>query len=135
MSSLKIKAALETALSQMTPPLPTAWANVAFTPPADSLTPWQRMAVLFAAPDDLEMGRTYHREQGFFQVSLCYPLQVGEGVALARAELIRSVFYRGSAFTSGGVVVIIERTPEIAAGSAEGDRWVIPVKIRFYANI
>ena len=40
MSSVKVKAALETALAAMTPALVTAWPNVAFTPPLDSSTPW-----------------------------------------------------------------------------------------------
>lgn len=135
MSSLKVKTALETALNAMTPPLLTAWPNVAFTPPVGSSTPWQRADVLFAAPEDLEIGDTYHREQGVFLVSLKYPIQAGIGTALARAELLRSVFYRGASFTNGGVIVTIEQTPEISAGFADGDRWVIPVRIRFYANI
>lgn len=135
MSSVKVKAALETALAAMTPALVTAWPNVAFTPPLDSLTPWQRADVLFAAPEDLEIGATYHREQGVFLVTLFYPLQTGSGAAQARAELLRSVFYRGATFTNAGVDVTIEQTPEISAGSADGDRWVIPVRIRFYSNI
>lgn len=135
MSSVKVKTALETALNAMTPQLVTAWPNVAFTPPVDNSIPWQSADVLFAAPDDLEMGATYHREQGTFLVKLNYPVQTGGGVALARAELLRSIFYRGASFTSGGVIVTIEQTPEISASSVDGDRWVIPVKIRFYANI
>jgi len=135
MSSVKVKAALETALAAMTPALVTAWPNVAFTPPLDSSTPWQRADVLFAAPEDLEIGATYHREQGVFLVTLFYPLQTGSAVAQARAELLRSIFYRGASFTNAGVIVTIEQTPEISAGSVDGDRWMIPVKIRFYSNI
>ena len=135
MSSVKVKAALETALAAMVPALATAWPNVAFTPPLNSSTPWQRADVLFAAPEDLEIGSTYHREQGVFLVTLFYPLQTGSGAAQARAELLRSIFYRGATFTNAGVAVTIEQTPEISAGSADGDRWVIPVRIRFYSNI
>ena len=135
MSTVKVKAALETALAAVTPPLATAWPNVAFTPPVGSSTPWQRADVLFAAPEDLEIGDTYHREQGVFLVTLKYPIQAGIGTALARAELLRSVFYRGASFTNSGVTVTIEQTPEISAGYADGDRWVVPVRIRFYANI
>lgn len=135
MSSIKVKAALEIALNAITPALATAWPNVAFKPPTDAAIPWQRADVLFAGPDDLEMGSTYHREQGVFLVSLFYPLQIGNNLALARAELLRSVFFRGASFTIEGVVVTIVQTPEIPAGSVEGDRWVIPVRIRFYANI
>lgn len=135
MSSVKVKAALEIALAAMTPALATAWPNVAFIPPVASSAPWQRADVLFAAPEDLEIGATYHREQGVFLVALFYPLQTGGVAGQTRAELLRSVFYRGATFTNSGVSVTIEQTPEISAGAADGDRWVILVKIRFYANI
>jgi hypothetical protein len=52
-----------------------------------------------------------------------------------RAELIRSTFYRGASFTSGGVTVNIEKTPEIAPGRVEEDRFVIPVKVRIFAHV
>lgn len=131
MSAVKIKAALETALNGMAS-LSTAWENAAFTPVAG--TPYQQVNILFAEPDNVEYGRT-HRELGFMQIKLMYPLQVGSVTAITRAELIRSTFYRGASFTSSGVTVIIDRTPEISAGSVEGDRWAIPVKVRFFANI
>lgn len=135
MSTVKVKAALEMALDAMVPALATAWPNVAFIPPIDSSTPWQRADVLFAAPEDLEIGSTYHREQGVFLVTLSYPLQTGTGAAQTRAELLRGTFFRGATFTNAGVVVTIEQTPEIPAGFADGDRWVVPVKVRFFANI
>lgn len=131
MSAVKIKAALETALNGMTA-LSTAWENAAFIPVAG--TAYQQVNILFAEPDNVEYGRT-HRELGYMQIKLMYPLQVGSVTAITRAELIRSTFYRGASFTASGVTVIVERTPEIGAGSVEGDRWAIPVKIRFFANI
>jgi hypothetical protein len=135
MSLAKVKTALETALAAMTPPLATAWPNVEFKPPVGSSTPWQTASVLTASPDNLETGNVYYREQGVFLVRLHYPLKTGSGAAVARGELLRSVFYRGASFTSDGIIVTIEQTPEIAAGSVEGDRWVVPVRIRFYANV
>lgn len=131
MSAVKIKAALETALSGMTT-LATAWENIEYAPIAG--TPYQQVNILFAEPDNIEYGSN-HRELGYMQVKLMYPLKNGSLTAITRAELIRSTFYRGASFTSSGVTVIIERTPEISAGSVEGDRWAIPVKIRFFANI
>lgn len=131
MSAVKIKAALETALNGMTA-LSTVMENTAFAPVAG--TPYQQVNILFAEPENVEYGRT-HRELGYMQIKLMYPLQAGSVTAITRAELIRSTFYRGASFTASGVTVIIERTPEIGAGSVEGDRWAIPVKIRFFANI
>lgn len=132
MSTISIRAALEVALNAMTPPLSTAWENAAFAPVAG--TPYQAVNVLFVSPDNQVMGRP-HIELGFMQVKLMYPLQVGTAVVAARAELIRQTFYRGASFSSGGVTVVINKTPEISPGSVDGDRWAVPVKVRFFSNI
>jgi hypothetical protein len=132
MSVVSIRAALETALNTMSPPLSTAWENVSFTPTAG--TAYQAVHVLFASPDNREYG-SRHQEVGYMQVSLRYPLQVGTATIAARAELIRTKFKRGSTFASGGYTVLVERTPEVGSGYAEGDRYVINVKIQFRAQV
>ena len=134
MSQVSIRAALETALAAMTPAITTSWENVSFVPPASSV-PYQAAYLLFATPDNPTFGNKYHRENGIFQVSLNYPLQAGDSAARTRAELIRTTFYRGASFASGGVTVTIEKTPEITSGTPDGDRWMVAVKIRFYASI
>lgn len=132
MSVVKIRAALETALNSMTPSLSVAWENVAFTPVAG--TPYQQAAVLFATPENNEFGAR-HRETGYMQVKLMYPLSVGTATSAARAELLRTTFARGNTFTNGGVSVMINKTPTIRPGNVEGDRWAVAVIIDFYANI
>lgn len=132
MSVVAIRAALETALNGMTPALPTAWENAAFSPVAGM--PYQAVHILFAEPDNIEFGSA-HRELGYMQVTLRYPLQTGTAEIAARAELLRNTFYRGATFTSGSVKVVIDRTPEVGSGYVDGDRFVIPVTIRFFANI
>lgn len=129
---VSVRAALETALNSMSPALATAWENVSFTPVPG--TPHQQVHLLCAMPDNSEHGRT-HFEQGYMQVKLMYPLQIGTSTIAARAELIRSTFYRGAAFTSGGVAVRVTHTPEVSPGSVEGDRFAVPVKVRFAAFI
>jgi hypothetical protein len=133
MSRSEVRAALELGLSAIAPALATSWENRAFTVPAPSV-PYQRATVLFAAPDNPEIGGGY-LERGFMQVDHCYPLGAGPGDAEARAELTRAAFPRGASFTSGGVTVLIIRTPEIAPGRPEPDRYVVPVKVRFEAFI
>jgi hypothetical protein len=64
-----------------------------------------------------------------------YPLQTGPAQAEARAELIRATFYRGASFTSGSVTVNIEDVPEVSSGREDGDRWAVPVRIRWRARI
>ncbi len=132
MSNVSARAALQTKLSGMAA-LATAWENVPYTPVVG--TPYQAAYCLFAEPENPTMGDDYHRIQGIFQVSLFYPLSVGTASAEARADLIQSTFKRGTSMTSGSVTVIIEKTPEISPGRVDGDRWHIPVKIRFYAGI
>lgn len=131
MSSLAIRAALETALAAMSPALATAWENTPYTPVAG--TPYQRVYLLMAEPDQPEIGRMT-QERGFLQVSLAYPLGAGPSAAQTRAELIRDTFYRGRSLTASGITVTIEKTPEISPAMIEPDRYVVPVRIRFFSN-
>ncbi len=134
MSQVKIRIALEKALDAITPKLPTAFDNVTFSPPA-ATSPFQQATVLFAEPDNPSFGDSFHREKGIFQITLLYPLKKGTADATARAELLRSIFKRGTTLVEAGVYVTIERTPEISSGKPDGDRWAVPVKIRFFSNI
>lgn len=131
MTLLAVRAALETALGAMSPSIDTAWENTPYTPVQG--TPYQRVYLLAAEPDNPEIG-TMVTERGFMQVTLCYPLGEGPGAATTRAELIRSTFKRGDAFTASGITTQIERTPEIAPAMIEEDRYVLPVRVRFFAH-
>lgn len=133
MSTVSIRKALEIALNAIAPALATAWENAEFVPVTG--TPYQAVNLMFATPENPSFGGNFVRERGIFQVTLQYPIQTGVNAAMARAELIKSVFYRGATFVNSGVYVTIDKTPEIAPGSVDGDRWTLPVKIRFYANI
>jgi len=132
MSIVSVRAALQTKLNGMAA-LATAWENVPYTPVAG--TPYQAAYVLAAEPDNPTLGDGFYREQGIFQVSLFYPLQAGTATAEARAQLIRTTFKRGTSMTSGSVTVIVDKTPEIGQGRVDGDRWHIPVKIRWSAGV
>lgn len=133
MSALTIRALLEAALAAMSPPLATAYENAPYTPVVG--TPYQRVHVLFAQPRALEMSQHLHREQGIMQINLCYPLNTGPAAAATRAELIRTAFPAASDLTSGSVTVTIDGLPEIAPAAVEDDRYVVPVRVRFYAHI
>lgn len=127
-----VRVALETALSSMTPSLETAWENWPFSPASG--VPYQKAHLLRAQPDNAEYGSNY-REQGIFQVTLMYPLQTGPALPEARAAMIRETFARGESFSSGGVVVTIDKTPEVTNGRRDEDRWVVPVKIIWHAHV
>lgn len=133
MSLILVRSALETALAAMSPPLATGWENAPYTPVAG--TPYQLAYLLPAEPDNLEMSGRLYWERGIFHINLFYPLGGGPAAAMARAELIRSTFYRGASFTSGGITVSVWRTPEIAPAMTDADRYQLPVRVRYYAQI
>lgn len=133
MSLLAVRAALETALSGMSPALATSWENARFDPVED--TPYQRVYLVPADPDDAEMSGRLYWEQGFLQVSLMYPLDAGPTPAITRAELIRSTFRRGATFSASGVAVTIRRTPSIFPAMTEENRFMVPVRVPFSAQI
>jgi len=133
MSQLKIRAALETALASIKPAIDTAYQNFPYTPVTGR--EYQAAYLLPAAPDNQSMGDGARQERGIFQVSLMYPAGKGAATAGARAELVQALFRRGASFTKDGVTVQIERTPEIADGREDDDRWHVPIKIRWFCNL
>lgn len=131
MSRRAIRQALETALDAVGG-INTAWENRDFTPVVG--TPYQAAFVLFAAPDNPEIGTAY-TERGFLQVNLQYPVGDGPAAADARAEAIRAAFPRGASFTASGKVVHVSNTPEIGGGRSEDDRYLVPVRVPFHSHI
>jgi hypothetical protein len=129
MSISAIRSTLESALDGMAPALATAWQNAPFTPVVG--TPYQRASLLLAEPDNQEKGASF-QEQGFLQVDLCYPQSVGANTAEARAELLRTTFKRGTSLANG---ILISHTPEVKPAYNDGDRFVVPVRIRFHTYI
>jgi hypothetical protein len=139
MSQNSIRTALATALAAITPELATAWENRPTTKAGVEVgltaDPYQIVNVLFNEPDNMGYGNGPYTEMGIMQVRLMYPEDAGSYTAGARAELIRTTFYRGLSLASGGITTIIERTPTIQGGQVEEGRYAIIVKIRFFANI
>lgn len=133
MSLRKVRAALEKRLGTLSPAIATAYENLGFAP--TSGTPYQKTFLMRGAPDNTIMGDKVFEEVGIFQVSLMYPQNVGAGDAEARAELIRTHFKRGQTLNEDGIRVHITRTPTIPQGRPDGDRWHIPVTIRWHAYI
>lgn len=133
MSQSTIRAALEAALASLTPAIDTAWQNVSYTPVTGR--PYQAAYLLPAEPANHSMGDGSRQERGIFQVSLMYPPGQGTAAVGARADMIAALFKRGASFAKGDLTVQIERTPEIADGREDGDRWMVPVKIRWFCNL
>lgn len=111
---------------------PTQWENDLFKP-TDGVA-YQKVNFVIAEPQNPEMAGTFYIEQGFMQVMLFYPVGTGEGAADIRAQALRDYFKNGLPFTADGINVTINRTPYIAQGATDGNRYAVPVKIRFFAN-
>lgn len=132
MSNVAIRAALQLALDAVVPALSTSWENAQFNPVSG--TPYQKVELLRARPITPTMDK-FRQELGVMQVTLFYPLNAGTGAAEARAELIRNTFEKGNRYANSGVNVTIESSPHIMAGSRDGDRWMVPVRVPYFSNI
>jgi hypothetical protein len=133
MSLVKVRAALEQALATITPAVATAYENVAYSPVAG--VPYQSAYLLPAATSNPTAGDGFYRLQGIFQVNVFYPLMAGNAAAATQAEKIQALFKRGATFTYGGVTVQVITTPTIGSGSMDIERWMIPIKVSWQADI
>ena len=133
MSLLSIKAALEVRLKAISSPLATAWENSPFDAPSGK--PYQAVHFMPTPPENPTMGDSFRRERGIMQVTLYYPQSGGAGTAVSKAVALQEWFPRGSTYVANGITTTIERTPEIGGGRIVGDRFAVPVSIRYYANI
>ncbi|WP_342049877.1 MULTISPECIES: phage tail terminator-like protein [unclassified Cupriavidus] len=131
MSNVAVRRALEQHLDAMTPALSTAWQNVSFTP--DPSAPYQEATLLLGAPENPAYG-AYYREVGVLQVALMYPFGGGTAEPELRAQAIRYWFARGTTVVVDDIEVVVQRTPTIAAGFRDNDRWRVPVSIPFFAS-
>lgn len=132
MSYPDVTAALEVHLASMTPALETAWENVKTSATTE---PFQWVNFLPAEPENPTLGSDFYRERGIMQVTLSYPQLGGAGDVRARAEAIREWFPRGASFASGSVTVHIDRTPSIGTARPVDGRFLLPVSIRYRADI
>jgi len=126
-----VRKALEVKLAAMSPALATQWENTKYTPTEG--TAYQKVDFLSAEPFNPEIGGSI-QDNGYMQVSLFYPIGTGAALAQARAQAIREFFPKGLNLTADGVNVLITRTPYIAQGASDGNRYAVNVKIRFFAN-
>lgn len=133
MSIKSIRAGLEKHLAALSPVVSIAYENVDFSPVTG--TPYQEVTLLPAQPDNSSAGQHHYIETGLLQVMLCYPLNGGSGNALARAELTRDHFKRGTTIIEDGIKIIINRTPQISPAMNENQRYKVPISIYYQADI
>jgi hypothetical protein len=99
--------------------------------------PYQRVALLPAKPLNQTIGSSNNiaQERGLFQIDLYYPLNKGPGDADAQAALIAARFKRGLSVTANQVTTIVDQTPEVRPGRREEDRWVVSIRVSYFANV
>jgi hypothetical protein len=111
----------------------TAYQNAAFQ--SATGVPYQLIHMTTFKPDEPTQGGGFYREHGVFQVTLVYPVGIGVGAIMARAELIRSFFKKGTTLISSGIKTVIPDTPEFGYLQGASDEISFPVKIGFMADI
>jgi hypothetical protein len=128
---LLIRAALEQQLATVVPAIDTVFENTQFSPVLGM--PYQAVFHLLAQPDAPTIDSA-HRQQGYMQVSLFYPLAEGVGAALERATLIANAFRKGAELIQGTTKVTINNTTSIGTGSRIDDTWFVPVRVFWHSN-
>lgn len=122
-----INAALEKRLGTLSPAMATAFENEPFEPTPG--TPYQRVNLLPNTPIDHALTLDVLELRGLFQITVCYPLDAGRGPAQARAQAIADHFAPALDLTETGWRISITKTPRIAQGMSDGDRWAVPVTV------
>lgn len=133
MAIAEIKKALERRLNALTPTVQTAFEGVSFKPTPGTM--YQRAQLRIDDPDDPVLGKGYYRERVQFQVFVVDETNKGTGNAIARAELIREAFKKGTSLTESGVVMHVLETPRISGATSATDRVVVPVLINVVAEV
>lgn len=127
-----IRIALEEQLATATPGMQTAPENSPFVPTTG--VAYQQPFLMPATPANFEIGPAWV-EQGIFQINGFWPKDRGAAVATAWAEQVRAAFPYRATLTSGGITVHIINTTEIGPARPDGDRFMVPVKVRWDARI
>jgi hypothetical protein len=132
MAIIEIKKACERHLAGMTPVVSTAFENVEFNPP-DGLYQVARFSI--QQPTDPVLGTGFYREQATLQVFVCGKTNKGTAEVLARAELIRDRFKKGTFLLENNIRIHVLTTPQISGVSVTQDRVICPVLISLTAEV
>jgi hypothetical protein len=133
MSLVLIRQALETAVAAITPKIDSDFENSGYAPKPK--VPYQVVTLIPAVPENPTLGSIFVRERGLLQIVLRYPIGVGPQSAAGRAELVKATFFQGASFVKSFVTVITDKTPQVAPGFTDADRWCVPIRIPYFCNI
>ena len=109
----------------------TAWDNKGTATAPTASQPYQVVSLLPAKPDNPTLDEATQIHNGIYQVLLMFPTTKGPLSADTAASAIANHFNAGLELTYGGQKVRIRGTPAIAAGYLSGERYCVPVSVRY----
>ena len=124
-----IRAALDTHLSWMDCAPPLVWEGQDYTPTPG--TTYAKVDLMPRRPANPTLDERTQDNGGIYQIGLYFPRGTETGRMAALAGEIQTHFAAGTLLTAGIITVRIDGTPAIAAGFPTGDRWLVPVSIRY----
>jgi Bacteriophage related domain of unknown function len=126
----QITEALLTRLSALTlsPTLPVAYPDVAFTPPSAGM--WLEAAILRATTGSIGIS-AWEEHAGIFQVTVVAPKGGGAIKSTQVADAVTAWFPRFTRLLNGAVQVDVYDSPNIAAAIDDPPYTRTPVSIRY----
>lgn len=134
MSLTNIRTALDTRLLSTPNGLAaslTAWDNKGFKTAPTATQAYQIVSLLPATPDNPTLTEETTIHAGIYQVLLCFPTNAGPLAADTAAQAIAAHFHAGLELTHSGQKIRVRGTPSIAGGYLSGERYCVPVSIRY----
>lgn len=134
MSQNKIRTALDTRLLSTPGGIAaqwTAWDNRGLKTAPTATQAYQIVSLLPATPDNPTLTEETQIHAGIYQVLLHLPVGAGPLAGETIAQAIIDHFPAGLALTYSGQTVRIRGTPAIAGGYPSGERYCMPVSIRY----
>lgn len=129
MTQQLIRAALDTRLATMPGLPPIAYEGDNYAPVAE--VTYAKADLMPRRPANPTLDEQTQDNGGVYQISLYFPRGTDTGTMDALAGAIQTHFAAGTRLTAGIISLRIEGTPAISAGFPTGDRWLVPVSIRY----
>lgn len=134
MSQAIVRRAFETRLKTwadaLTPAMPIAWQNKAFTPPTGR---YARAFLIPAPTGSRHLERTDRHYSGIFQVTLCLPLDTGSSAMETLVASLAAAF--AHTFTQDTVQVWLTQPFGAAPQIPSEDRYIVPVSAPYSAFV
>lgn len=111
-------------------PLPVAWPNVEFTPPAAG--PWLKVLHLRNANRRyLLRGSDPQQRRGILQITVASPLAEGPKPAMYIAGALTAEYPADRAIWGEGVKLTVQSAPDLGAVTAATVAFEVPVSVRY----